>query len=848
MISWMVLTRDVSGSVSVRGADRLAAVLILDVDTGLVRGLALEASRGKALKKAVGAALTQPAGDLPPGAPARVACKKDLMSAVRAALVGAHAATRPVIEEMSSSEEAEDIFDSLIAHLQGQPSSRRSPSPADWRLLIERAAQFRRAKPWTRWDDGQDLIVELDLDDGAESYVAVVMGSAGVQRGLALYPGLERPLNLRDLSTEPQPPPAGTLLMFLDPAAQVPPEMVNKAVRHGWPANDGLMPLVMTYTADGAAQLGPGDAQRLTAGLAAILALDGRGPALAEVAGRAVTGTVSLADDRAARFAVQHRASAATHDQPALRVHAAGHDLLPPDTAVSVGHIGWDALASLRKTARLFRPAPKGAPPPAGREVPAVILTLPGNDGEALAARIAHLDPYGVAVVDAPGGRSVLVLAGGGAAEVLMELPAGHASFALFARRLRETGGRHALIIADEAAATGNGAVYGLFECHQPVATQPAKKATPRRRGATAKGTTRLRVTLREVEPRVERVIDVPAGVTLDELHLVLQVALGWTDSHLHSFTADGITYAGPHEEYEQDAVDDRGVRLSSLPAHFLYTYDFGDDWEHEVEVLGPGGAEPRCVSGEGACPPEDCGGTSGYAELLEALADPRHDEHEDMTTWVGDRLRPFDLAATDAKVRNIAGRTPATVRMLLDLIGDGVKLTQAGRLPRVLVRTVQEQRPDWFYSDRPASTEDDSPQLSALHELLRRGGLLRLAKGVLRATSAAADEREILRRIRAWFEQGSFELVVAERALAHLAARGPMTDGELAAAVYPWLGHGWRRGDDPITEYDVKQQLWRLSTGLKALEMIAVERGTWTAGPSALTVLPGAVLLADLV
>ena len=176
------------------------------------------------------------------------------------------------------------------------------------------------------------------------------------------------------------------------------------------------------------------------------------------------------------------------------------------------------------------------------------------------------------------------------------------------------------------------------------------------------------------------------------------------------------------------------------------------------------------------------------------------------------------------------------------------LRLTQAGRLPRVLVRTVQEQRPDWFHSDRPASTEDDSPQLSALHELLRRGGVLRLAKGVLRASNAAADEREIVRRIRAWFEQGSFELVVAERALAHLAARGPMTDGELAAAVYPWLGHGWRRGDDPITECDVKQQLWRLSTGLKALEMIAVERGTWTAGPSALTVLPGAVLLADLV
>jgi hypothetical protein len=82
---------------------------------------------------------------------------------------------------------------------------------------------------------------------------------------------------------------------------------------------------------------------------------------------------------------------------------------------------------------------------------------------------------------------------------------------------------------------------------------------------------------------------------------------------------------------------------LSALPWRFVYAYDFGDGWEHEVEVLGRGGNSPACVGGEGACPPEDCGGPYGYTELLEALADDRHSEHESMHTWVGDRLRPFD-------------------------------------------------------------------------------------------------------------------------------------------------------------------------------------------------------------
>lgn len=362
--------------------------------------------------------------------------------------------------------------------------------------------------------------------------------------------------------------------------------------------------------------------------------------------------------------------------------------------------------------------------------------------------------------------------------------------------------------------------------------------------------TTRLRVTLLEVTPGVHRVIDVPAAITLDELHEVLQVALGWTDSHLHQFRTDSAVYAMPLDDWYdgEEETDERGVRLSSLPPRFAYLYDFGDGWTHDVEVLGSGGDAPACIDGEGACPPEDCGGPGGYAELLATLADPRHPEQGAMREWVGDRLRPFDQEAVDRRVRNAVGQVPESVRLLLDLLADGVNLTPGGRLPRVVVRAVQQQRPDWYPLGRPASIEEDLLPLAALHDILRHVGLLRLAKGVLRPTKAAGDEIETVRRLRTWFPPREFSTMVAERAVALVVGRGPLNTRELAAEVFPMLGNGWRRGSDPITVADVERELYRLEPQLAAVDMLATTWQTWTAGPSARSLLPGVALLADLV
>ncbi len=148
------------------------------------------------------------------------------------------------------------------------------------------------------------------------------------------------------------------------------------------------------------------------------------------------------------------------------------------------------------------------------------------------------------------------------------------------------------------------------------------------------------------------RVLDVPAGVLLPELHDLLQVALGWTDSHLHQFMADGICYGLPGIEAPEDERDESAVPLRALPARFGYLYDFGDGWEHEVAVVGSGGEGPGVVAGEGMCPPEDVGGPPGYAHFREVMADPGHPERGHLRTWAGSWNACFDLTAADLLVQ----------------------------------------------------------------------------------------------------------------------------------------------------------------------------------------------------
>ena len=363
--------------------------------------------------------------------------------------------------------------------------------------------------------------------------------------------------------------------------------------------------------------------------------------------------------------------------------------------------------------------------------------------------------------------------------------------------------------------------------------------------------TARLRVRLREVEPAVSRVVDLPASATLPELNDLLQVALGWTNSHLHQFVTPDATYGMEIpgvEPFPEDERDEAGATLADLGTTFEYRYDFGDGWVHDVEVLGRGAATPECVGGDGACPPEDCGGPGGYAELLDVLADPTHPEHESMSTWVGDRLRPFDRARTDLRMRRVVGEPPESVRLLVDLVSDGIKLTPGGRLPRSVVRTMQQQRPGWYPLGEPAHIEDDLWPLVELHALLRRVGVLRLRHGVLAPTRAAADDLAVVRRLRSAFEPDTFGTEITELTIGVLAAHGPLSPTRIATHVLPLLDRRWRRGGRPLTTEDVRRALYDHSALMTGLDLIdCADRDGWALGASGRSLLPGAEMLADV-
>jgi hypothetical protein len=144
-----------------------------------------------------------------------------------------------------------------------------------------------------------------------------------------------------------------------------------------------------------------------------------------------------------------------------------------------------------------------------------------------------------------------------------------------------------------------------------------------------------IKIELREVRPPVVRRVQVPGEITLAGLHQVVQVAMGWTDSHLHEFDVDGARYGLPDPEWDAGEVADEAqaklFRLVGQGGRVDYVYDFGDGWTHRLTVekvlaAEPGVSYPRCVSGRRACPPEDVGGPWGYDGFLERLPPPQRD------------------------------------------------------------------------------------------------------------------------------------------------------------------------------------------------------------------------------
>ena len=181
----------------------------------------------------------------------------------------------------------------------------------------------------------------------------------------------------------------------------------------------------------------------------------------------------------------------------------------------------------------------------------------------------------------------------------------------------------------------------------------------------------RLKITLRGSQPPIWRRLEVPSDSTLEQLHHIIQAAFGWQDCHLWGFQTPAGDYGlAGRERGHRDAASQRLGKAAARPGTRLgYTYDFGDDWEHDILIEAitgaePGTAYPHCLTGRRACPPEDCGGIWGYQDLLEILADPGHDEHAERLEWLGlDNASQFDPAPFGTAEANSALSPLATDR-----------------------------------------------------------------------------------------------------------------------------------------------------------------------------------------
>ncbi len=168
-----------------------------------------------------------------------------------------------------------------------------------------------------------------------------------------------------------------------------------------------------------------------------------------------------------------------------------------------------------------------------------------------------------------------------------------------------------------------------------------------------------LKITLRDSKPPIWRRILVPGNIRLDALHDVIQAAMGWTNSHLHAFERYGEQFGPPMDD--QEMQDENRTRLNEIAPDegrkFVYNYDFGDSWDHTilVEKILPPAPEmdlPVCLTGRRACPPEDCGGVGGYANLIEIMQNPKHRDYKEMKSWLDGKLDPEAFSVEEINQR----------------------------------------------------------------------------------------------------------------------------------------------------------------------------------------------------
>lgn len=171
-----------------------------------------------------------------------------------------------------------------------------------------------------------------------------------------------------------------------------------------------------------------------------------------------------------------------------------------------------------------------------------------------------------------------------------------------------------------------------------------------------------LKISLNYINPLIWRRLVVKSDITLPELHKIIQTVMGWSNCHLHQFSANGKLYSEPDKKSLLEYIDYRKINLNQVLSKkqpITYIYDFGDGWEHEIELekILPNHIKehPYCIDGERSCPPEACGGPPGYEELLRIISDSGDDEYDEVLEWLDDSFHAeyFDIDEINNMLKN---------------------------------------------------------------------------------------------------------------------------------------------------------------------------------------------------
>ena len=466
-----MVQRELTGSVQVRDVPEIWFTAVFSTPSRKIAGGNADSTPHGSLVGAVRQAIRSPARGAPLGPPAVVVAGPGLVDEVRDVL--REEGIRAAVDEVPAPDWAEDVLTELVGHLAGRVQVVDPPTPEDWALLHQQAAAYVAAQPWERLADDVHLALELRIGSSQFDAIAIVLGNAGLTRGLALSPGRVVPEALVS-GREAEPPPPGTVTFSLIERAEAPPEMLERAERYGWPATLDA-PLFAAVSPDGPREVDRDRAMMLTVALAAASDHDHQGAGF----GMQVRGQMVLANGRRGRWRALLEPNVPLAVPPGLRLLSGEirHDLIPEGTVIGLGGLPWQELETVRRRADRHRSSHLERAP-AGDALPVLILGMERATGERVARELDAARPEGIALIDV-GHEVLIVIITDSGMHGVADLPSDEVSLARFRLRLAATDGWHGILVS---APTGErrDPIYGFFEC--VLAQAPADDVGPQRR------------------------------------------------------------------------------------------------------------------------------------------------------------------------------------------------------------------------------------------------------------------------------------------------------------------------------------------------------------------------------